>query len=52
VKRSSYVLRVGGIQRLHHLDAKASTVSEEHANWGMALRSGTVMLGDRGAAFS
>jgi hypothetical protein len=33
------VLDAGGVQGLHHLDAEASTVSEEHRELGDELRA-------------
>jgi hypothetical protein len=34
VLRSGDVLSMGSAQRLHHLDAEAGTVSEEHSELG------------------
>jgi hypothetical protein len=49
---AGYVLSVGTIEGLHHLDAKASTVSEEHGQLGYGIRVCSVMLADRVAASS
>lgn len=39
---------VGSDQRLHHLDAKASTVTEEHGELGHGGQASNVMLADCG----
>jgi hypothetical protein len=41
---SSEVLRLGSVQRLHHLDAEAGTVTENTANWGMDVLTDRMML--------
>ena len=46
--RSGDVLGVAKLKRLHHFAAIAAPSAKNTANWGMALRSGTVMRGDRG----
>ena len=52
VLRSGYVLGMGSVQRLHHLDAEASIVREEHRELGMGLWAGSVMLAGWGKLYS